>query len=79
MYAGDLRGEALGLHQRTSSPSTKPTPSLKMLALIDAALVASLVVMVIISGYENYVSRFDDGDAVRWAGRRSTPARSRSR
>ncbi len=41
---------------------------LKMLALIDAALVASLVVMVIISGYENYVSRFDDGDAVHWLG-----------
>jgi uncharacterized protein (TIGR00645 family) len=35
---------------------------LKMLALIDAALVASLVVMVIISGYENFVSRFDNAD-----------------
>jgi uncharacterized protein (TIGR00645 family) len=35
---------------------------LKILALIDAALVASLVVMVIISGYENFVSRFDDVD-----------------
>ena len=32
---------------------------LKMLGLIDAALVASLVVMVIISGYENFVSRID--------------------
>jgi uncharacterized protein (TIGR00645 family) len=32
---------------------------LKVLSLIDAALVASLVVMVIISGYENFVSRFD--------------------
>jgi hypothetical protein len=32
---------------------------LKMLGLIDAALVASLVVMVIISGYENFVGRFD--------------------
>jgi uncharacterized protein (TIGR00645 family) len=36
---------------------------LKMLALIDAALVASLVVMVIISGYENFVSRFDNTDS----------------
>ena len=36
---------------------------LKMLALIDAALVASLVVMVIISGYENFVSRFDNADS----------------
>ncbi len=41
---------------------------LKMLGLIDAALVASLVVMVIISGYENYVSRFDDDKAVHWLG-----------
>jgi uncharacterized protein (TIGR00645 family) len=42
---------------------------LKMLGLIDAALVASLVVMVIISGYENFVSRFDGetGD-VHWLG-----------
>ena len=42
---------------------------LKILGLIDAALVASLVVMVIISGYENFVSRFDDNDAgVHWLG-----------
>ncbi len=33
---------------------------LKILSLIDASLVASLVVMVIISGYENFVSRFDE-------------------
>ncbi|TGP19244.1 MULTISPECIES: TIGR00645 family protein [unclassified Mesorhizobium] len=42
---------------------------LKMLGLIDAALVASLVVMVIISGYENFVSRFDAQDGeVHWLG-----------
>jgi len=42
---------------------------LKMLGLIDAALVASLVVMVIISGYENFVSRFDNNDGeVHWLG-----------
>ena len=41
---------------------------LKVLSLIDAALIASLVVMVIISGYENYVSRFDDGGDVHWLG-----------
>jgi uncharacterized protein (TIGR00645 family) len=44
---------------------------LKILALIDAALVASLVVMVIISGYENFVSRFE-GEAeeeVHWLGK----------
>jgi uncharacterized protein (TIGR00645 family) len=33
---------------------------LAMLTLIDAALVASLIVMVMISGYENFVSRFDE-------------------
>jgi uncharacterized protein (TIGR00645 family) len=36
---------------------------LKILSLIDASLVASLVVMVIISGYENFVSRFDEAEA----------------
>ena len=41
---------------------------LKMLSLIDAALIASLVVMVIISGYENFVSRFDDSRGVHWLG-----------
>jgi uncharacterized protein (TIGR00645 family) len=41
---------------------------LKMLGLIDAALIASLVVMVIISGYENFVSRFDHEDEVHWLG-----------
>ncbi|ESQ93791.1 TIGR00645 family protein [Asticcacaulis benevestitus] len=35
---------------------------LAMLALIDAALVASLIVMVMISSYENFVSRFDAND-----------------
>jgi uncharacterized protein (TIGR00645 family) len=34
---------------------------LAMLALIDSALVASLIVMVMISSYENFVSRFDEG------------------
>jgi uncharacterized protein (TIGR00645 family) len=44
---------------------------LTMLGLIDAALVASLVVMVIISGYENFVSRFDGdaGEEVHWLGK----------
>ncbi|QRM54332.1 TIGR00645 family protein [Sinorhizobium sp. BG8] len=36
---------------------------LAMLGLIDAALVASLILMVMISGYENFVSRFDEGEA----------------
>ena len=42
---------------------------LKMLGLIDAALVASLLVMVIISGYENFVSRFDgESGEIHWLG-----------
>jgi uncharacterized protein (TIGR00645 family) len=41
---------------------------LKILGLIDAALIASLVVMVIISGYENFVSHFDDDQGVHWLG-----------
>jgi uncharacterized protein (TIGR00645 family) len=43
---------------------------LKILGLIDAALIASLVVMVIISGYENFVGRFDRGheEEVHWLG-----------
>lgn len=41
---------------------------LKILGLIDVALIASLVVMVIISGYENFVSRFDHEDDVHWLG-----------
>lgn len=41
---------------------------LSMLSLIDAALVASLVVMVIIAGYENFVSRFEDNSEVHWLG-----------
>lgn len=41
---------------------------LKVLGLIDAALIASLVVMVIISGYEKYVSRFADENSVHWLG-----------
>lgn len=43
---------------------------LAMLALIDSALVAGLVVMVMISSYENFVSRFDEGgDQLSWLGK----------
>ncbi|MBB4063350.1 TIGR00645 family protein [Gellertiella hungarica] len=35
---------------------------LAILGLIDAALVASLIVMVMISGYENFVSRFEEAE-----------------
>jgi uncharacterized protein (TIGR00645 family) len=43
---------------------------LAMLGLIDAALVASLLVMVMISSYENYVSRFENAAAeLSWLGK----------
>ena len=43
---------------------------LSMLALIDAALVASLLVMVMLSSYENFVSRFDQStNEVAWLGK----------
>jgi len=44
---------------------------LAMLGLIDAALVASLIVMVMISGYENFVSRFEAGSSpgLSWLGK----------
>jgi uncharacterized protein (TIGR00645 family) len=43
---------------------------LKLLAMIDLALVGSLLVMVMFSGYENFVSRLDvEGDKLGWLGK----------
>ena len=43
---------------------------LAMLALIDAALVAGLIVMVMLSSYENFVSRFDhNASELSWLGK----------
>jgi uncharacterized protein (TIGR00645 family) len=43
---------------------------LAMLGLIDAALVASLLVMVMIASYENFIGRFDDADTeLSWLGK----------
>src|SRR5436190_8314316 len=44
---------------------------LAMLGLIDAALVASLIVMVMISSYENFVGSFEDtsGTQLSWLGK----------
>ncbi len=44
---------------------------LKLLSLIDLTLVGSLIVMVMFSGYENFVSRLDIGEAaekLEWLG-----------
>ncbi len=45
---------------------------LSLLALVDLALVASLIVMVMFSGYENFVSKIDmegEGDKLSWLGK----------
>jgi uncharacterized protein (TIGR00645 family) len=45
---------------------------LSLLALIDMTLVGSLVIMVMLSGYENFVSRLDvegKGDQLNWMGK----------
>jgi len=39
---------------------------LMVLSLIDLALVGSLVVMVMLSGYENFISRFDKNESLDW-------------
>lgn len=39
---------------------------LVVLALIDMALVGSLVVMVMLSGYENFITRFEKDDNLGW-------------
>ena len=46
---------------------------LAMLGLIDAALVASLLVMVMLSGYESFISRLDDaGEHLGWLSKLDT-------
>lgn len=45
---------------------------LSLLALVDLALVASLIVMVMFSGYENFVSKIDmagEGEKLSWLGK----------
>jgi len=41
---------------------SEPDLVLTLLAMIDLVLVGSLIVMVMFSGYENFVSRIDTGD-----------------
>lgn len=52
--------------------TTEADMVLTVLAMIDMVLVASLVVMVMFSGYENFVSRIDiddDGEKLGWLGK----------
>ena len=68
VYAVSFGGKLLEF-LLTATASDDTMTILKVLGLIDAALVASLVVMVIISGYENFVSRFDGHSGeVHWLG-----------
>ena len=52
--------------------STESELVLTVLAMIDIVLVGSLIVMVMFSGYENFVSRIevgDGGDTLGWLGK----------
>lgn len=51
--------------------STEAEMVLTILAMIDIVLVASLIIMVMFSGYENFVSRIDAAgtDTIGWLGK----------
>ncbi len=56
----------------TADKWTEAQVVLSLLALVDLALVASLIVMVMFSGYENFVSKIDmagEGDKLGWLGK----------
>jgi uncharacterized protein (TIGR00645 family) len=51
---------------------TEASLVLKLLSMIDLVLVGSLIVMVMFSGYENFVSKIDagdEGDKLGWLGK----------
>lgn len=56
---------------QTDVPYTEADLVLALLALVDMALVGSLIIMVMFSGYENFVSKLDvDGsDQLEWLGK----------
>ncbi len=55
---------------KTALTASEAEMILSMLSLIDAALVASLVVMVMLASHENFVSRFDDAKTdLTWLGK----------
>lgn len=54
----------------TAMSSSEAEMILAMLSLIDAALVAGLVLMVMLASYENFVSRFDqENTGLSWLGK----------
>src|SRR5215467_1001856 len=49
------------------APGARPTDTiLEALGLIDVTLVANLILIVVFSGYENFVSRIDTGGQRNW-------------
>lgn len=64
--------ELVGLMDYALFAKSEADLILAALALVDLTLVASLVVMVMISGYENFVSRIeldDDQEKLSWLGK----------
>jgi uncharacterized protein (TIGR00645 family) len=73
LYAGSFVYKCLKLAVKIFT-LTDNEVILAMLSLIDACLVASLMVMVMLTGYENYVSRLEHKDAseLAWLGKIDT-------
>jgi len=73
LYAGSFVYKCLKLAGKIFT-LTDNEVILAMLSLIDACLVASLMVMVMLTGYENYVSRLDHKEAsqLAWLGKIDT-------
>jgi uncharacterized protein (TIGR00645 family) len=73
LYAGSFVYKCIKLSLRIFTLSDNEV-ILAMLSLIDACLVASLMVMVMLTGYENYVSRLNHEDAseLAWLGKIDT-------
>ena len=68
LYAVSFMGKLYKMAASVTS-ATDVEMILAMLGLMDAALVAGLVVMVIITSYENFIGKFSsgDGESLAWA------------
>jgi uncharacterized protein (TIGR00645 family) len=65
-------GEAAAGALAVAAKAREANLVLSLLSLIDLVLIASLIVMVMFSGYENFVSRIDtgsDADSLGWLGK----------
>ncbi|HEY8540365.1 MAG TPA: TIGR00645 family protein [Steroidobacteraceae bacterium] len=72
---GNILSHASGAAEAaTTGPTRTPEAELilSLLAMVDLVLVGSLIVMVMFSGYENFVSKMDideDGEKLGWLGK----------